>query len=488
MRFSHRIYSFFVSILFLVLSGSPSQASMPETFADLVEKLTPAVVNISSSQAAPEKDPAQDQQIPDGLPNSPFDEFRDFFDKMNPDNQAPDQEQLSLGSGFIIDPSGYIVTNNHVIADAEEITVILSDDSQYTAKIVGKDTKTDLALLKIEADKKLPYVKFGNSNKARVGDWVIAIGNPFGLGGSVSAGIISARARDINAGPFDDFIQTDAAINRGNSGGPMFNINGEVIGINTAIFSPSGGSVGIGFAVPASLAQPIIKQLREKGSVKRGWLGVKIQDVSQDIADSVGMEKITGALVVEVNKGSPAEKAGIIPGDILLAYKDKEIPEMRKLPRFVADTPIGSDVPLTVFRQGKEQILHVTIGELLEPGDKMSFPVPPKEGEQLPSGAKEVLGLTVLALNDDNKKEYGIPDDISGLLIINVSNGSAAAGKGFQSGDVLVSANQEPINDISNLLKALTNTKLAGRPSVLVLVLHEGETRFMALPISNNSK
>lgn len=476
---------------FFALPAFSSHAAVPESFAGLVSNLMPAVVNISSSQKAPEKELAQPKAFPDLPPNSPLDQFRDFLDKMNPDNnqgQEDEEGATSLGSGFIVDPSGYVVTNNHVIADAEEITVIMSDDSQYNAKIVGRDLKTDLALLKIDADKRLPYVKFGNSDKAHVGDWVIAIGNPFGLGGSVSAGIISARARDINAGPFDDFIQTDAAINRGNSGGPMFDTDGKVIGINTAIFSPSGGSVGIGFAVPSSLAEPIIRQLREKGEVQRGWLGVKIQDVTKEIAESVGLSNPTGALVVEVNKASPAEKGGIIAGDIILSFNGKKISDMRKLPRFVAETAIGNNAALDVFRLGKMQKLTVNIGQFNDAGERTALLPETREGEPLPEGAKQMLGLTLLPLDEKARSDYGFPSDLSGLLVLDLDATSAAAKQGFQAGDIVTSANQEKIASINDFLKVLTSTKLAGRPSVLVLVSHEGDTRFLALPITNDGR
>ncbi|HJS32758.1 MAG TPA: Do family serine endopeptidase, partial [Alphaproteobacteria bacterium] len=315
-------------------------------FADLAERLLPAVVNISTTQTVrqdrnqqqgPQQGPQGERrrgpEVPQFPPGSPFEEFfREFFDRQGrPD--APPRRTQSLGSGFVIDSTGYVVTNNHVIAEADEIKVILHDDTQLAAKVIGRDPKTDLAVLKVEPSKPLTAVKFGNSDQTRVGDWVVAIGNPFGLGGTVTAGIVSARARDINAGPYDDFIQTDASINRGNSGGPMFNLAGEIIGINTAIYSPSGGSVGIGFAIPANLAKPVIDQLRVSGKVRRGWLGVQIQSVTDEIAESLGLNKARGALVARVTENSPAAKGKIESGDVILKFDGKDVTEMRRLPR-----------------------------------------------------------------------------------------------------------------------------------------------------------
>lgn len=483
MKLHHSFLSFAISIILLLPSATQAR-SAPDGFSDLVETLMPAVVNISSSQKPPEKT-APDSSARQLPPGSPLEEFREFFDKMNPEN-TPEEMPASLGSGFIIAPSGYIATNNHVIADAEEITVILSNDTQYQAKIIGRDAKTDLALLKVNAPEALPYVKFGNSDTARVGDWVIAIGNPFGLGGSVSAGIISARARDINAGPFDDFLQTDAAINRGNSGGPMFNTKGEVIGINTAIFSPSGGSVGIGFAVPASLASPIFTQLMEKGAVERGWLGVKLQEISKEIADSIGLKEPTGALVVEVTKDSPADKAGIVAGDVILRFNDQPVTEMRKLPRMVAGTKIGSNIKISLLHKGKETATDIVIGNLEEGKEASSLLVEGKEVETLPEGAKEMIGLTVVQLDETTRSRYDISPAINGLLVLKVGNKDIALSKEILPGDVIVSSNQDPVNDINAFLKTLTEAKVEGRSSVLLLISREGELRFTALPISNN--
>lgn len=468
----------------IILPITTSARSAPEGFSDLVKDLMPAVVNISSSQKIPERRPIPDnpfQQLP---PGSPLDDFRDFFDKFNPNSS--EDEQASLGSGFIIDPSGYIATNNHVIADAEEVTVILSDDIQLKAKIIGRDIKTDLALLKVDAPQKLPYVSFGDSDDIHVGDWVIAIGNPFGLGGSVSAGIISARARDINSGPFDDFLQTDAAINRGNSGGPMFNMDGDVVGINTAIFSPTGGSVGIGFAVPSALAKPIFKQLRETGKVERGWLGVKIQDVSPDIAESIGLKKPTGALVVGVTKGSPADKGGLIPGDVILRFDNKKVTEMRKLPRIVAETKIGKNVEALVLHKDEEVKRTIIVSNLDEPTDIAEIFVEGQEMETLPEGAKEVLGLTLVEIDDEARSRYGVSYNTEGLLVIKVDTNSTIPQRDLQPGDVIISANQDEVLNVTDFLKALTDTKAKNKSSVLLLVEREGEGLFTTLPITNN--
>src|SRR6185437_350162 len=360
MRSAHRRLAV-AAALALALGSAPAQARAPDGFAELAEKLTPAVVTIASTHKAP--------SIINGGQGTPFDEFfHDFFGERDGDGgdggggskdapaQPPRPLQQSLGSGFIIDPSGLVVTNNHVIDDAGSITVTLSDDTNLPAEVVGRDVVTDLALLKVEAKQKLPVLAWGDSNKARVGDWVMAIGDPFGLGGTVTAGILSARAREINAGPYDDFLQTDASINRGNSGGPMFNMAGEVIGINTAIYSPSGGSIGIGFAIPSNLAKPVVDQIREFGHARRGWLGVNIQSVTDEIAESLGLDKPKGALIASVRDGGPAQVAGIQAGDVVLTFDGKEVHDMRHLPRIVAETPIDKTVKVKVWRKRKEHV------------------------------------------------------------------------------------------------------------------------------------
>ena len=360
-------------IVAVLAMPSPSFArSGPSSFADLAEKLLPAVVNVSTTQTIARDDyqDFQDLQIP---PGSPFEEFfHEFMDRQQPngkkqhnaEKQHKQRKATSLGSGFVIDPSGFIVTNYHVVQDADEITIILQDDTNLPATVVGKDKKTDLALLKVTTKKPLPAVVWGDSDKARVGDWIIAIGNPFGFGGTVTAGIISARARDINSGPYDDYLQTDAPINRGNSGGPMFNMDGEVIGINTAIFSPTGASAGIGFAIPSAMAKSVVDQLKESGHTRRGWLGVRIQVVTPEIAESLGLGVPRGALVSSATSSGPAAEAKIEPGDVIINFDGKDVPDMHRLPRLVAETEVGKTVPMIVVRKGKEVTLRVKVGEL----------------------------------------------------------------------------------------------------------------------------
>src|ERR1700736_5574551 len=352
--------------------STPSLARGPDNIADVAEKVIDAVVNISTSQ----KVEARNSPMPQ-LPNDPqLDElFRDFFNRRgapgDPQNRERSPRRVnSLGSGFIIDPSGIVVTNNHVISEADEITVILNDGTRLKAELIGKDQKTDLALLRVKPDKPLTAVRFGDSEKLRLGEWVIAIGNPFSLGGSVTAGIVSARNRDINSGPYDNYIQTDAAINRGNSGGPLFNLDGEVIGVNTAIISPSGGSIGIGFAVPSKTAMPVIEQLRQFGETRRGWLGVRIQQVTDEIADSLGMKQARGALVAGVDDKGPAKPAGIAPGAVIVKFDGHDIKDMHELPRVVADTPVGKQTLVVVIRKGKEETKTVTLGRL-EDGERL---------------------------------------------------------------------------------------------------------------------
>ncbi|MEE8171891.1 MAG: Do family serine endopeptidase, partial [Alphaproteobacteria bacterium] len=396
----------------LAAPGSGAARPAPDSFADLVEKLTPAVVNIATSF----KPETKSQKSPFGElpPGTPPKEFYEFFNRRG----APTQPITSLGSGFIIDPSGLVVTNNHVIADADEITVVLNDNSRLKAKIVGRDPKTDLALLKVENGESLPFVEFGDSDSARVGDWVIAIGNPFGLGNTVTAGILSARGRDINAGPYDDFLQTDAPINRGNSGGPMFDMNGKVIGVNTLIFSPSGGSVGIGFATPSAIAGPVIEQLRQFGQTRRGWLGVRIQSVSPEIAESHKLAAATGALVAAVIEDSPAADGGLLQGDIILRFDGQEVPNRRALPRIVADTLVGSSVPVIVWREGEHVPLEVTIGRLEE--YELASATAARAGAPLEMEFSS-LGLTLAHITAELREKYALADDSKGVIVTEVS-------------------------------------------------------------------
>jgi serine protease Do len=470
----------------------------PDGFADLAEKLLPAVVNISTTQTIkPDKSdksdktaknkPAPEQHAePDnpsqeeGDENSPFEDFfKDFFDKQG--KTPMPRHAISLGSGFIVDPSGIVVTNNHVIADADAITVTLQDGVNYQAELVGKDTTTDLAVLRIKPAKPLPSLKFGNSDGTRVGDWVLAIGNPFGLGGSVTAGILSARAREINAGPYDDFLQTDAAINRGNSGGPMFNMAGEVIGINTAIYSPTGGSIGIGFAIPSNLAQPIIVQLEKFHHARRGWLGVNIQSVNDEIAETLGLQgKARGALIAAVQDNGPAKAAGLQPGDIVLSFDGKDVADMHHLPRVVAETPIDKVVKVMVWRKRQVVTLNVKVGELKEnqpAAVAKAAPVAP------PVGGTKVLGLTVANLTPDLRQHYQIADSASGVVVTDVAQNSSAAEKGLRAGDIIVEVTQQEVKSPQQITAKIDEAKKQGRKSVLLLVDHGGDLHFIVLKI-----
>ena len=463
----------------------------PESFAALAERLLPAVVNISTTQNGErQQEQRRVPEMPQFPPGSPFEEFfRDFFERNGPDRgPQPPRRATSLGSGFIIDSSGIVVTNNHVIQDADEISVILHDDTNLKAEIVGRDPKTDLAVLRVKADKPLPAVKFGSSDEMKVGDWVLAIGNPFGLGGTVTAGIISARARDINAGPYDDFLQTDASINRGNSGGPMFNMRGEVIGINTAIFSPTGGSVGIGFAIPSSLAQPVVQQLRDFGKTRRGWLGVRIQAITPEIAESLGLPKHTGALVASVTPNGPAAQAGIKAGDVVLTFDGKEVNEMRRLPRVVAETPVEKRVPVTIWRGGKQETLQVKVGELEaaeESGQLANAPQdrtgPGRTERGQPSETVGQVGLKLTGLTPETRRQFNIGEQVKGVVVSEVSPNSPAADKGIRAGDVIVEVAQEEVRTPQDVSAKLKAAKDAGRRSILLLVDRGGDLRFIAL-------
>ena len=467
--------------LTLTSNPTPAGARTPDNLADIVEDLLPAVVNISSTQKIDEPEDFPDMpQFPDGSP------FQDFFEEfMERRHGMPMMPQASLGSGFVIDAEqGYIITNNHVVKDAEEVRVTFQDDETLTAEVIGTDEKTDLAVIQVDTDKELTAVKFGNSDVLRVGDWIVAIGNPFGLGGTVTAGIVSARQRDINAGPYDDFIQTDASINRGNSGGPMFDLKGEVIGINTAIFSPSGGSVGIGFAIPSALAKPVIDQIITYGRTRRGWLGVRIQQVTDEIAESLGLAKATGALVATVTPDGPAEAAGLEAGDIIIEFNGQKVSEMRELPRLVAEAKIDAPAKVTYWRDNKKGTAEVKVGELEKAEEEGLI----KSGSEKPTEGLHIdsVGLSVKKITDTMRRDYAIPPSVDGVAITAVEPRSEAAQKGLFEGDVIVEINQTPVTTPEKAKEIIEKAGENGRPSVLLLINREGEVRFLALKLEKD--
>jgi serine protease Do len=472
-----------------ILPARPAAARGPDNIADVAEQVIDAVVNVSTSQ----KVDSHIGNLPDLPPGSPMEKFfEDFFKHRRGQGGQGDQDAdephrvNSLGSGFIIDPSGLVVTNNHVIDGADEISVILNDGTKLKAQLVGKDEKSDIALLRVHADKPLHAVKFGDSDKMRLGEWVIAIGNPFSLGGTVTAGIISARHRDINSGPYDNYIQTDAAINRGNSGGPLFNLNGEVIGINTAIISPSGGSIGIGFAIPSDSATPVIDQLQKYGEARRGWLGVRIQQVTDELAESLNLGTPRGALVAGVDDKGPAKPAGIQAGDVVVKFDGHDITEMRDLPRIVADTPVGKEVDVVVIRKGKEETHKVTIGRLKDDvkvasaDDKKDNPPPEK------SVVQKTLGLELSSLTDDLRRRFKIRDNVKGVVVTGVDPNAAndAPDKHLAAGDVIAEVQYQAVNTPADLQKRVDELKQQGKKVAVLLVSNaDGETRFVALTL-----
>lgn len=470
-----------------ILAPSADARDAPASFADMAERLLPAVVNIATTQQVPPDRRRGD--VPQPPPGSPLEDlFRDFFgDRGN----RPDRPRrgTSLGSGFVIDPTGYIVTNNHVIDGADEITVLLHDDTQLKAKLVARDSKVDIAVLKVEPPnrKPMPFVKFGDSDKSRIGDWVIAIGNPFGLGGTVTAGIVSARSRDIG-GQYDDYIQTDAAINKGNSGGPLFNMDGDVIGINTAIYSPTGTSLGIGFSIPSNMASPLVSQLREFGRVRRGWIGVQIQSISEDMAESFGLDKPRGALIAGVTPNGPAEKSGLKQRDVVLSFDGKDVPDSKKLPRIVADSKVGETVDVIVMRGGKRQTLKLKVGEL-EDSDKQQAAAKggkgpaPKEAE--PPGTIDPFGITVARLTDTLREKHGLQNAQKGVVVVKVAEGSPAAEKGIKVGDLILEVAQTEVSsptEVQNKVKELQDQK---KKAAVLLVESKGDPRFVALRFQN---
>lgn len=460
----------------------------PGSLAPIVEKLVPCVVNISTQQTVNRRGPIEMPQLPPGSALEQF--FGEFFEGLRSDKP---RKVVSLGSGFIIDPEGYVVTNNHVIADADEITVILQDETELKATIVGRDSRTDLAVLKVNADKKLQAVEWGDSTAAKVGDWVFAIGNPFGLGGTVTAGIISARSRDISrrvggVGDYvDDFIQTDASINVGNSGGPMFDMTGRVIGVNTAILSPNGTNIGIGFSLPADVARTVVEQIRKVGHVKRGWIGVYIQKIENDIAESFGLKAAKGALVGKIAAGGPAEKAGFEHGDVITTYDGQDVSDPRKLTRLVGDTPIGKKVAVKVWRHRKEVTLTVTIGELKDTGDAANTPGS-KRNKATARTSNKVLGMALSALTPENREQFGIKSDTRGVLVIDVAPNSVAARKGIRPGDVIVEAAQTPVSTPEEVAEKVQEVKKSSGKSLLILLNRDDSLAYEALKLESPKK
>jgi serine protease Do len=478
-----------------ILAPQTAQARAPDSFADLAESVSDAVVNISATQKVDERRGPQLPQFGPG--GTPFDDlFEEFFKRRgqrgSPHGQGEDaprsRKSNSLGSGFVIDPSGIVVTNNHVVADSSEVTVIFNDGQKLKAEVLGRDAKVDVVVLRVKSDKPLKAVNFGDSDKMRVGDWVMAVGNPFGLGGTVTAGIVSARNRNIDSGPYDNYLQTDASINKGNSGGPLFNMAGEVIGINTAILSPSGGSIGIGFASPSSTVLPVIAQLREFGETRRGWLGVRIQNVDDSIADSLGLGKARGALVAGVDEKGPARPAGLKTGDVIVKFDGKDVRESRDLPKIVAATPVGKAVDVIVMRDGKEVTKSVTLGRL-EDGEKLAARGDKGNDADANGGEKaapqKLLGMSLSPLSDTARQKYQIKDSVKlGVVVTGVDRESAASEK-VQAGDVVVEINQEPVSNVETFSARARALKDAGKKTALLLVANAGgDVRFVVVPLN----
>jgi serine protease Do len=470
------------------LAGGPAPLlaqTKPANLADLVSEVAEAVVNISATEVVEDKSEAA-PAMPDLPKGTPFDDmFEQFFKNHGMNGQPrPPHKSSSLGSGFVIDPSGIVITNNHVVGEANEIVVIFTDGRKLKAKVIGKDPKVDVAVLKVQSAEPFKTVKFGDSDKMRVGDGVMAVGNPFGLGETVTAGIVSARNRNIESGPYDDFLQTDAAINKGNSGGPLFNLAGEVIGINTAILSPTGGSIGIGFATPSNSVMPVIGQLQKFGETRRGWLGVRIQEVDDAIADSLGLHDAHGALVAGVDPKGPAKPAGIQAGDVIVKFDGKPIKQSRDLPRMVASEAVGAKANVTVLRKGKEVNLDVTLGRL-EDGEKQMAKAEDSDAQTpKPDATAKALGLTLSTLNDDARKTFKLREGVKGVLVSGVEANSPAAEKGLRPGDVIEEVNQQAVEKPADVASAISGLKQQGKKSALLLVGNgAGDVRFVALAL-----
>lgn len=470
-----RLFSarFFLCLWILLNSASVHAQDRPDSFADLAQRLLPSVVNISTATLVEGGAEFDLPQFPEGSP------FKEFFKEFN---ERPGAKRAqSLGSGFITDASGIVVTNNHVIENADEITVILSDESEFKAEIIGRDPKTDIAVLRITpGDTELTAVSFGNSDTLRVGDWVMAIGNPFGLGGTVTVGIASARGRDIGSGPYDDFIQTDASINRGNSGGPLFDLEGNVIGINTAIFSQSGGSVGIGFAIASNLADDTVDQLVEFGRTRRGWLGVFIQEITEDIADSLGLDEVAGALVSAVTQGGPAEDAGLEPGDTIISFDGKKIESVRDLPRIVAETPVDKKVSVEAVRSGKRIVVDVVLGEL-EQAEQSGVINGNTQSDDEPTAIGS-LGIALANISNVIIEKYDLDKGETGVVITEVLEGSPASNMNIQEGNIIRRIGQRKVDTVETVLSEVERLRDSDRSGVLMLIESEGRNRFVQLP------
>jgi serine protease Do len=475
-----------------LLASVPADARGPDGIADIAEKVIDSVVNISTSQSVEAKGGAR-SEMPQLPPGSPFEEFFDDFFKNRRggtpkggerSEMQPPRKTNSLGSGFIIDASGVVVTNNHVIADADEINVIMNDGTKIKAELVGVDKKTDIAVLKFKPVKPVNAVKFGDSDKLRLGEWVIAIGNPFSLGGSVTAGIVSARNRDISQGPYDNYIQTDASINRGNSGGPLFNLEGEVVGVNTLIISPTGGSIGLGFAVPSKTVAGVVDQLRQFGELRRGWLGVRIQQVTDEIAESLSIKPARGALVAGIDDKGPAKPAGIEPGDVVVKFDGKDVKDPKDLSRVVADTAVGKEVDVVIIRKGKEETRKVTLGRLEDTEKVQQAAAKTKEEPAEKPVTQKALGLDLAALSKDLRTKYKVKETVKGVIITGVDGASDAAEKRLSAGDVIVEVAQEAVTNAADIKKRVDQLKKDGKKSVLLLVSNgDGELRFVALSV-----
>ena len=462
--------------MLLAQTMAANAQTRPNTFADLAEQVSPSVVNITTSTTVAGGVAGPQPMVPEGSPFEDF--FRDFLDR-NEDGQRRPRRSQALGSGFVISEDGYIVTNNHVIQGADEILIeFFTGGEELKAEIVGTDPNTDLALLKVSADEPLEFVPWGDSEESRVGDWVMAMGNPLGQGFSVSAGIVSARGRALS-GTYDDYIQTDAAINRGNSGGPLFNMKGEVIGVNTAILSPNGGSIGIGFAMSSRVAQNVIAQLQEYGETRRGWLGVRIQDVEDDVAEALGLETTAGALVTDVPEG-PAAEAGIEQGDVILSFDGADVADTRELVRRVGNAEIGKAVRVRVWRDGETETLMVTLGRREEAERAI-----PASADATEPVQKEVLGLTISTLTDELRESLNLPEDSDGLVVESVAEDSEAFEKGLRPGDIITEAGQQAVASVGDLEDRIEDAKEAGRKSLLLLVRRDGDPRFVALTLED---